>query len=285
MEIRYLQTFLVVVEEANLTAAAEKLNYSQPNVSMHLKQLQKEVGAPLFIIKGNKRYLTPAGEIVKKYSERILSNLELMKSEIADMNGTLTIAAPEYFCTCYLPRIVKTFKNKFPKLLFEVSSGNSDKTFESVVNHESDIGIVIGKKLTTELHGITIGHDDLIMIGSAELADRYSKSELLHRYPIFADNHLEFIKHRIDDLFSEWNLVSCTSEEMIGQAVLNKEGLGILGSRRLKEHIEQNRVKVIETYAENVEVKLICLKERQSEPKISAFFELMSEAYLNEVLK
>lgn len=285
MEIRYLQTFLVVVEEANLTAAAERLGYSQPNVSMHLKQLQNEIGAPLFIIKGNKRYLTPAGEVVKKYSEYILNNLECMKSEIADLKGTVTISAPEYFCTYYLPRVVKTFRDRFPKLSFQVIADNSDKTFQTVLNHESDLGIVIGKELTPDLHGITIGYDDLIMICSAELANKYSKSELLQRYPVFVDPHIEFIKQRLHDVVSnESNIISCTSEEMIGQVVLNNKGLGILGSLRVKDQIEQNQIKVIETYAKNVEVKLICLKERQSDQEITTFFEIMSDACLAEDL-
>lgn len=56
MEIRTLQTFLVVAEELNLTRAAIKLNYSQPTVTKHIKSLEDELGTVL-LTKHNGKYV------------------------------------------------------------------------------------------------------------------------------------------------------------------------------------------------------------------------------------
>lgn len=273
LEIRYLQTFLTVVEESNLTIAAEKLNYSQPNVSMHLKHLQKEIGVPLFIIKGNKRYLTPAGQVVQKYSERILQQLNQMQSEINELGECITITAPDFFCAYYLPKVMKKYKQNYPQLSVKIVSGNSDKTFQKVIDQETDLGIVIGKKIPSHLYSLTIGYDDLVMICSKELADQYSFQKLLQTYPVFVDEQVEFVQHTLGDITKQWNIISCTSEEMIAQAVVNQEGIGILGYQRIKKQIERNQVAILETYAKNVDVQLICSKERLGAPEIAAFYD------------
>ena len=59
-----LQTVLAVAEYKNFTRAAEELNMTQPAVSHHIKQLEQEVDAPLFVRNKAGLKLTPQGEIV-----------------------------------------------------------------------------------------------------------------------------------------------------------------------------------------------------------------------------
>ena len=58
MDIRVLHYFLVVAEEQNITRAAEKLLMAQPPLSRQMKQLEEELGTPLFIRGSRKLELT-----------------------------------------------------------------------------------------------------------------------------------------------------------------------------------------------------------------------------------
>ena len=66
-----LQTVLAVAEYKNFTRAAEELNMTQPAVSHHIKQLEQEVDAPLFVRNKAGLKLTPQGEIVVNYARRM----------------------------------------------------------------------------------------------------------------------------------------------------------------------------------------------------------------------
>ena len=72
MEIRYLQSFLQVAKDGNFTKAADRLGYSQGTVTVQIKQLEKEIGAPLFQRIGNKSILTSAGEKLIEYANQML---------------------------------------------------------------------------------------------------------------------------------------------------------------------------------------------------------------------
>ena len=77
-----LQTVLAVAEHKNFTRAAEMLSMTQPAVSHHIKQLEQEVGAPLFLRSKTGLLLTPQGEIVVSYARRMKALNERMLAEL-----------------------------------------------------------------------------------------------------------------------------------------------------------------------------------------------------------
>lgn len=77
-----MQTLLMVAELQNFTKAAQALSMTQPAVSHHIKQLEEELGAPLFIRGKNGLLLTPQGEIAIQYARRIKALDEKMRLEL-----------------------------------------------------------------------------------------------------------------------------------------------------------------------------------------------------------
>lgn len=71
MELRNLKTFQVVAECSNFTKAAEKLNFTQPTVTAQIQSLEKELNQLLFFRVGRTNHLTPAGKLLKKYTDEL----------------------------------------------------------------------------------------------------------------------------------------------------------------------------------------------------------------------
>lgn len=71
MELRVLRYFLEVARQGNITRAAEALHVTQPTLSRQLQDLEKELGAPLFIRSKRRIELTEAGLFLKARAEEI----------------------------------------------------------------------------------------------------------------------------------------------------------------------------------------------------------------------
>src|SRR3954471_3204268 len=88
MELRHLRYFLAVADAAHFTKAAQKLWVSQPTLSQQIKQLEEELGAPLFHRGSGGVQLTAAGEKFRPYAERALREMEAAVAALGEADST-----------------------------------------------------------------------------------------------------------------------------------------------------------------------------------------------------
>lgn len=79
MDIRHLRAFVTVAIERNFTRAAERLGIAQPPLSRQIRQLEEEIGAPLFDRSGRPVRLTEAGRLLYEQASQILANIDQLK--------------------------------------------------------------------------------------------------------------------------------------------------------------------------------------------------------------
>ena len=110
MELRHLRYFLAVADAAHFTKAAQKLWVSQPTLSQQIKQLEDELGAPLFHRGSGGVQLTASGEKFRPYAERALREMEaavVALGEAEELVGeTLSVGALETTGDYLLPAVV-----------------------------------------------------------------------------------------------------------------------------------------------------------------------------------
>lgn len=87
MELRVMKYFLAVAEEGNITKAADRLHLTQPTLSRQLRELEEELGAPLFV-RGKRRIaLTEAGVLFKARAEEIMALEKRTVYEFSHLGG------------------------------------------------------------------------------------------------------------------------------------------------------------------------------------------------------
>lgn len=118
VELRHLRYFIAVAEASSFTRAAEALGISQPTLSQQIKQLEAEIGVPLFHRLARRAELTTAGEAFRPYCDRVLKELDAgltAVSEIAGlMRGTLHMALFHSFSSSLLGPVMSQFALRYP---------------------------------------------------------------------------------------------------------------------------------------------------------------------------
>src|ERR1700712_1167540 len=97
MDLSALTIFRAVVRENGVTRAAAKLNRVQSNVTTRIRQLEEDLGAPLFIRDGRRLVLSPAGATLLPYAERLLALADEARHAVAENRpqGRLRLGAME----------------------------------------------------------------------------------------------------------------------------------------------------------------------------------------------
>ncbi|WP_207755988.1 LysR family transcriptional regulator [Nonomuraea cypriaca] len=118
MELRQLEYFVAVAEEAGFTRAAARLHVAQPGVSAQVRQLERELGETLFDRSGRTVRLTAVGEAVLPYARAALAAVDGMRQVVDEHTGLLRghvvmggVAAPTVLD---LPGMLAGFHERHP---------------------------------------------------------------------------------------------------------------------------------------------------------------------------
>ncbi|MDR2186938.1 MAG: LysR family transcriptional regulator [Azonexus sp.] len=168
MADRRLQIFHAVARHQSFTRAAEALFMTQPSITFQIKQLEAEYGARLFERRRGGVSLTPAGEVMLPYAERILaitSELETRLGEMTgEMRGTLLVGAGSSIAGFMLPPVLGEFNDLYPQVRVQLSVANSAEIEHRVAGHSLDVGFISVVPTLPGLASRRAGSDELVAI-------------------------------------------------------------------------------------------------------------------------
>jgi len=146
MSDRRLKVFHTVARLLSFTKAAEALHMTQPAVTFQVRQLEEYFNTRLFDRTHNKVNLTPAGERVSEFAERIFDLYAEMENTVRDLtgeiSGALTIGASTTIAEYMLPALLGEFKNKYPDINLRLKVSNSEGIVSMVEHNVIDLGVV-----------------------------------------------------------------------------------------------------------------------------------------------
>jgi len=143
-QLRYLCA--VVDHGLNVSVAADALFTSQPGISKQIRQLEDELGVPIFIRQGKRlAALTAGGEVIVATARRALQELNNLKRVGAEFKsedtGTLAIATTHTQARYVLPPVLKRFTERYPKVHLLLHQGNPVQVAEQTQRADVDVGI------------------------------------------------------------------------------------------------------------------------------------------------
>jgi DNA-binding transcriptional LysR family regulator len=148
MEFRQLQIFRILAHELNFTRTAEKAHCVQSNVTVQIREIEKELGVPLFERLGKNVSLTTHGRILLPYAERILRLLDeasVATAGEAHPTGTLCIGSPESVLTYRLPPVLNSFRLECPDVDLVFRTNGMNELIPQLERGELDFGLAIGE--------------------------------------------------------------------------------------------------------------------------------------------
>lgn len=148
MELRLLKYFWTVAELGSVTAAAEELYITQPTLSRQIKELEKELGTPLFTRDKNRLELTEAGLFVRSRAEEILSLTQQTEQEFSDrrrnmFSGHIHIGAVEAESSQFLGAVLESFVRDYPQVTFCITTGSGDIIKDQLDKGLVDVGVLL----------------------------------------------------------------------------------------------------------------------------------------------
>lgn len=198
MEIRHLKLIREVAETQSLTKAKDTLFLSQSALSHQLKEIESQLGTPLFHRVNKKLIITGAGKMVLESAERVLSDLEQtelsIKKYISGDSGTIRLSTQCYTCYHWLPSLLIDFNKEFPKIEVEVLLDNNCDIEDQVLDGKIDIAILSEVSDRPNLKYHELFRDEVLAVVPAnhpwtrkpyvEAEDFADQNVIIHSYPL-----------------------------------------------------------------------------------------------------
>ncbi len=142
MDLRALNIFIEVAELGSFTRAGEKLGYSQPTISFQIKQLEKEMGVPLFDRIGHTVSLTDAGRDALGYAQNIChmsQEMVLGSAGRRQPKGILRLGMADSLCAPLIASDFGSFRQKYPRVSLQIATGDTGALLGYLDHNEVDM--------------------------------------------------------------------------------------------------------------------------------------------------
>jgi DNA-binding transcriptional LysR family regulator len=167
MTLRQLEMLRAVAARGSLTEAAAQLDLTQPAVSLQMKSLAAELGRPLYRSRGRRVELTPAGEVLAEFAERILRLVSdgLAAARLGRRDAAVVrVAASSTPGVGLLPALIARYREQSPATLVRLEVLNSAQVEAKVASGEADFGVVGGARTAPGLAAEQWRDDELVLI-------------------------------------------------------------------------------------------------------------------------
>lgn len=191
MELRHLRYFVSLAECLSFTRAAERVHVTQSTLSHQIRQLEDELGQPLFERIGKRVVLTEAGENFLGYASKALrevdDGLSHLKRAADELSGEVRIGATATFNISFVPDALALFLRRNPTVKVAVEELAADAIGQRVMDATLDVGIAYQPADPTHLWFEPLYTEEMVLVVGAghPLAQRKRVRMVeLHRQPL-----------------------------------------------------------------------------------------------------
>lgn len=296
MNHQQLTTFVTVLSEGSMTAAAEKLSLTQPAVSQQIRNLEEEQGVNL-LVRGTRQVKpTLQGQILFDYARRILHLTQQAQVAIQttsqDLVGELRISTYNSIGLFMVSPIMGMFLKHNSKLRLHLNYGKGEKIINDMRSEQVDVVILPDMKSEfgiefPDYEKNFLFNDEMWLVGSGKdttLPDVVSIKDLntkpvvsyTEQYPGFRktlESKLQDNKVKVEPVFATDNVGT------VKRVVESGLGWGFLPSHSIKKQVRAGRmIRVqVEDLKYSVNVNMYCLKREENQMMYETFLRALQQ--------
>ena len=167
--LRQFEVFLAVARAKSFRRAADGLHLSQPSLSQHVAELERELGVKVFDRLRRTVELTEAGRVLEDHLQRLFATLDSARKAIDDLSGlqrgSLVVGASTTPGIYVVPGMLAGFRARYPGIQLSLQIANSAVIEQRVRTNEVDLGVVGGHALRQGEACVAAGLlDELVLI-------------------------------------------------------------------------------------------------------------------------
>lgn len=180
IDLDSLEIFRAVVSEGGIIRAAIKLNRVQSNVTTRIKQLEERLGLQLFRRQGRTLVLSPEGELLLSYAQRLFRLADEAESELRTGKpmGVFRVGSLESTAGSRLAPILSRFHKLYPSVVVELVTGTTGALVQRVANFEIEAAFVSEPFTAPGLNKLKVFEEELVLITSKDAAPITRAAEL-----------------------------------------------------------------------------------------------------------
>ena len=174
MNTRHAQLVLAVVREGSFTAAAKSLFITQPTLSQQIRQIEQQLGQPIFERSTTPVSLTPAGQLYVQAARRFLQIETQLSESIAALSGhqagLLRLGLPAQRTDELLPQVLPEFRSAYPEVRVQAFSAQNDALEAMLLGGELDMALISGEAQNEKLYYQLIASDEVVLLAGRKTA-------------------------------------------------------------------------------------------------------------------
>ena len=290
MDLRGLKIFIEVAELKSFTRAAERLGYSQPTISFQIRQLEQELGVPLFDRIGHTVSLTDAGRDALRYAQKICNLSEEMTLDAKlsrEVSGEVRIGMADSLCSPLIAQGFGEFRAKYPGISLTVFAGGTGELFRMLDHNEVDMICTMDSHVYDSAYIIaseeTIGANFVVSAGNPLAQQPEVSVEELVRQPFLLTEKGMSYRRLMDERLADRSLevlpvLETARADLICGLVEQDMGISFLPDYVTEESVRFGRLKRLQVEGFQVSVwkQLLYRREKWLSPPMKALIAHLS---------
>ena len=289
MELKNLRTFQAIVDRGSYQRAAEALGYTQSTVTIHIQQLEEELGLPLFQRTGRRMVLTQMGERFLPQTRELLlaaDRLAQIGQEGREPSGVLRVDMAETLLCYQVQPVIQKFRRLAPQVRLVIRSRNCLDIAENVRSGACDLGVGYDMDWSRDVLEVEpMGAYEVILLAAPQFAHRdFTTPGQRKPVSLVTDEPDSIFRRRLEDYLRKRDItldatLELWSIETIKRCVMSDLGFTYLPRFAAREELGRGLLLELESPVSGVRFPALCArhKRRWVTPAMELFMHLLRE--------
>ena len=280
MEIQELISFTTIVQQGSFSKASKKLDYCQGSITVHIKNLERELGVQLFDRLGKKVTLK------NQHCLKILDDISCAKEAVnpsLELNGHLTIGTIDSLCSSIVPQLICKYHQYHPHVSVSITTDTIEGLLKMLKNNDIDFAYLVDKQLLdTDWLKIYQSKEEVTFVASCHHPICKIKQPTIQdilTYPIILTEKNASYRRLLEEKLHEDNLeikpfIQSKNTDLLLELLKLDQYISFLPKYILENDLKNKTIIQINVYRQ-----LLCHKNKWLSHEMKSFFQLIKEKY------